>query len=348
MDWRTWLRDRPAVEIGLAIGLGLAVFGCAGANDPENPENDGNPTNRPPAPASGAPLTPAPPAAFVQTAEELERRAEEAEKKIDPLRRDVESDPSNARKQHALGRALYAANFTEQGIVHLERAVELNPSIRTLLDLAASYAGAARLDDAERTYERLLRSSPGFSLALYNLGKLAYRRGEFGEAAGYFSRALEKEPGFLLARLRLGDSLNALGRLQDAYRTYEQALGLEPNTPQEASGYISPGETAQAARTRSPEGVAGVLIGPRRQSTRALIRWVRQRRQGRREGEACEFGECCPRQLHYGRLRGSGVRHLPLRSALRGPHRVRLIPLSVPLDPGSSPGRWLGHLGIRS
>ena len=238
MGWRAWLRDRPAVGIGLAIGLSLAALGCAEANDPEKPENDGNAANHPPAAAAGAQMTPAPPAAFVQTATESERRAEEAEKKIAPLRQEVESDPSNARKQHALGRALYAANFTEQGIVHLKRAAELNPSVRTLLDLAAGYGGAARLDDAERTYKHLLRLSPGFALALYNLGKLAHRRGEFGEAVGYFSRALEKEPSFLLARLRLGDSLNDLGRLQDAYRTYEQALGLEPNTPQEASGYV--------------------------------------------------------------------------------------------------------------
>lgn len=229
---------RPAMGIGLAIGFGLAVFGCAGANDPEKPKNDGKPVNHAAAPNSGARPTPAPPAAFVQTVAELERRTEEVEKKIDPLRRDAEANPSDARKQHALGRALYEANFMEQGIVHLERAVELNPSVRTLLDLAAAYGGAARLDDAERTCKRLLRSSPDFSPALYNLGTLARRRGKFDEAVGYLNLALEKDPKFLLARLRLGDSLNDLGRPQEAYRTYELALKLEPNTPQEASGYV--------------------------------------------------------------------------------------------------------------
>ena len=238
MGLRAWLRDRPTVGIGLAIGFAVALLGCAGANDPEKPENGGKTANHPAGPGSGAPLTPTAPAAPVQTAAELERRAEEAEKKIDPFRREVESDPSNAQKQHALGRALYEANFREQAIVHLERAAELNPSVRTLLDLAVGYSGGARLDDAERTYGRLLELSPGFSIALHNLGALAHRRGEFDEAVGYFNRALEKEPDYLLARLHLGDSLNALGRLQDAYRTYEQALELEARTAQEAKGYI--------------------------------------------------------------------------------------------------------------
>ncbi len=222
----------------MAIVFGLAVLGCAGPDGPEKPENDRSPANHPPGPAFGAPLTAAPPATLVQTVAELEHRAEQAEKKIDPLRREVESDPSNAQKQHTLGRALYEANFKEQAIVHLERAAELNPSVRMLLDLAVGYGGAARLDDAKRAYERLLKLSPGFSIALHNLGVLAHRRGEFDEAVGYFNRAFEKESNYLLARLHLGDSLKASGRLQDAYRTYEQVLGLEPSNSQEASGYV--------------------------------------------------------------------------------------------------------------
>jgi tetratricopeptide (TPR) repeat protein len=238
MGWRVWLRDRPLLKVGLATAFGLAVLGCAGTEGPEKPENDGNPANHLPGPTSGTPSTATPPAALVQTATELEHRAEEAEKKIGPLRREAESDPSNAQKQHALGRALFDANFKEQAIVHLERAAELDPSVRMLLDLAVGYAAGARLDDAEREYERLLKLSPDFSIAFHNLGVLAHRRGEFDAAVGYFNRALEKEPNYLLARLHLGDSLNASGRFQDAYRSYEQVLGLEPSNPQEANGYV--------------------------------------------------------------------------------------------------------------
>ena len=84
----------------------------------------------------------------------------------------------------------------------------------------------------------LLELSPRISIPLYNLGKLARRRGEFDKAVGYFNRALENDPNYLLARLHLGDSLNDSGRLQDAYRNYEQVLGLEPSNPLEASGYV--------------------------------------------------------------------------------------------------------------
>ena len=233
-----WLRDRSTFGIGLAIGVVLAFPGCSGATDPEKPENDVNPAIQRPVPGDDTSLTLVPPQASVQTMEELERLAEAAEKKLDPLRRAAESDPTNAEKQHALGRALYDAHFKEQAVVHLERAAELNPSVRTLLDLALGYSGAARLDDAERATQLLLELAPDFSIALHNLGTLAYRRGEYEEALAYYHRALEKEPGYLLARLHVGDALKASGRLQEAYRNYEQVLELEPNSSQEASGFV--------------------------------------------------------------------------------------------------------------
>ena len=233
-----WLRLRSVLRIGLAIGVGLVLLGCSGTGDPEKPENDGLPASHTPSPGGDAPLGSTPPEASVQTAAELERLAQEAEKKIAPLRHAVEADPANADNQHALGRVLYDANFKEQAIVHLERAAELNPSVRTLLDLAVGYSGGARLEDAERTYTRLLDLSPGFSIALHNLGALAHRRGDFDEALVYFNRALEREPNYLLARLHVADSLKSLDRLQDAYRNYEQVLELEPRNAQEANGYI--------------------------------------------------------------------------------------------------------------
>ncbi len=228
-----WLRDRSVLEIGLAIGIALALLGCSGASDPEKPETEGNPVIPPPGPT----LIPIPPDP-VQTVAVLERLAEDAEKKIVPFRLAAEADPTNAEKQHALGRVLFDANFKEQAIVHLERAAEWNPSVRTLLDLAVGYSGGARYDDAERAYERLLALSPDFSIALHNIGALAHRRGEFDKAVAYFDRALEKEPDYQLARLHRGDSLRDSGRLQDAYRSYEQVLELEPTNSQEASGYI--------------------------------------------------------------------------------------------------------------
>jgi tetratricopeptide (TPR) repeat protein len=233
-----WLRVRLTFGIGLAMGIALAFPGCSGATDPEKPENSGNPAVRQPAPGDDTSLALTDPPANVQSMAELQRLAEEAEKKIAPLRHAAESDPTNAEKQHALGRALYDANFKEQAVVHLERAAEMNPSVRTLLDLALGYSGAARLEDAERTSERLLALSPGFSIALHNLGTLAYRRGEYEKAVTYFNRALESEPDYLLARLHAGDSFKASGRLQEAYRNYEQVLELEPSNSREASGYV--------------------------------------------------------------------------------------------------------------
>jgi tetratricopeptide (TPR) repeat protein len=233
-----WVRLRTGLCMGLLATTGLTSFACSDTGDPEKPDNQGVPAIQASLPAAdGAPAAPPATGSF-QTTEVLSRLAREAENKIAPLRQAVETDPTNAEHQHALGRALFDANFKEQAIVHLERAAELNATERTLLDLAIGYAGGARLDDAERTYLRLLELSPDFSIALHNLGDLARRRGDFEQALTYFNRALENEPDYLLARLHAGDSLKAQDRLQEAYRSYEKVLELEPSNAQEANGYI--------------------------------------------------------------------------------------------------------------
>lgn len=234
MDLRGWLRHRRWVPLGLAVGLGWSVFACGGMDDPEKPENTGTTSDTAPA----DPIAVAPQAIQFQTTTELERRVEEAEKKIDPFRRAVESDPTNPEKLRTLGRALHEANLKEEALPYLERAAELEPSVRNLLDLAIGYSGAARLDDAERTYERLLELSPDFPIAVHNLGMLAHRRGNYEQAITYLNRALELEPKYLLAQLHLADSFKSSDRPKEAYGAYERVLALEPRNPQEAGGYI--------------------------------------------------------------------------------------------------------------
>jgi len=233
MVLRGWLRRRGCVRFGLMLGLGCGLIGCSGTDDPEKPENAG----LSPAAEAGT-VGGSSPAVPIQTLAELERRAAEAAKKIEQLSREVETDPENPEKLQALGRALHEANRREDAIPYLERAAKLEPSVRTLIDLAIGYSGAARLEDSERTYERVLELSPDFPVALHNLGTLAHRRGNYEQAVTYYNRALEGEPKYLLARLHLGDSLNASDRLREAYRAYEQVLELEPGDSQEASGYV--------------------------------------------------------------------------------------------------------------
>ena len=218
--------------------FGFFWFAGARASEQCQRENEGNPAVQPTQFAGDPLVTSNPPAGAIQTVAILERLAEDAEQKIEPFRREAEADPTNAEKQHALGRVLYDANFKEQAIVYLERAAEMNPTVRTLLDLAVGYSGGARYDDAALTYKRLLEMSPNFSIALHNLGALAHRRGDYDESVAYFTRALEKEPDYPLAKLHMGDSLRDSGRLREPYQSYELVLEREPRNAQEAGAYV--------------------------------------------------------------------------------------------------------------
>ena len=157
---------------------------------------------------------------------------------VERVQVEAEIHLAGTQAQHALGRALFEANYKEEALTYLEKAAELEPTTRTLLDLAVAYSGAARLDDAEAAYGRLLKQNPGFPIALHNLGSLAYRRGNHERAIAHFGHALQADPAYLLARLHLGEALEAAGRPREAYRAYEQVLGMEPRNPQEAKGYI--------------------------------------------------------------------------------------------------------------
>jgi len=204
-----------------------ASLACADAPEPEKHENpESSVATQAEEPAAPQPLA------------ELERRAAAAEKKLAPLRKDVAANPADARKHAILGMALIDAHYLEEAVAHYETAAELDPDYRRLLDLGRAYDLAARLEEAVETYETVLALVPDLPSALYNLGKLAHRRGDYEEATGLFQRVLAREPRHMQAQLHLGDSLRSIGQNREAYRTYEKVLAIEPTNARDAGTFV--------------------------------------------------------------------------------------------------------------
>lgn len=142
----------------------------------------------------------------------------------------VERDPGDPAAFRALGIALHGERYHEAAVAPFERAVELDPTPRALLDLALGYSSAARLGDAERTYRRILEIEPGHAVALHNLGNLAYNQGRIDESITLYGRSIAAKPDYLLAHFHRADALRQAGRYEEAYRGYEHVLQLEPRT----------------------------------------------------------------------------------------------------------------------
>jgi tetratricopeptide (TPR) repeat protein len=86
----------------------------------------------------------------------------------------------------------------------------------------------AGLEQAETMFRRVLTTDPGHSRALYYLGIIAGRRGEYKAAEDFFRRALALAPHYADAHYNLGNALQEQDRLEDALGSYRRAVMLEP------------------------------------------------------------------------------------------------------------------------
>jgi tetratricopeptide (TPR) repeat protein len=156
---------------------------------------------------------------------------------LDELRAAVERDPANVAARRALGNALRQAGQHQEAVLHFEQALELDPGPRSLFELGVAYAGASRLDDAERAYRRVLAVMPNDPRTLHNLGNLAVRRDAPDTAIDFYRAAIEADDKYILAYYHLGNLLNTMGNQRAAYGAYLTVLEHRPRNPREARAY---------------------------------------------------------------------------------------------------------------
>jgi tetratricopeptide (TPR) repeat protein len=86
-----------------------------------------------------------------------------------------------------------------------------------------------RLPQAEELYRAVLQRDPDHVQALFNLGLIRVRRGEFENAVELFGKALEQKPDFAEAHNALGIALRMSGREPEALAHYAVALAIRPD-----------------------------------------------------------------------------------------------------------------------
>ena len=117
-------------------------------------------------------------------------------------------------------------------IVLYNQTLELSPDAHIFLnDLGVAYWQQGDFDKAESTWRRVLATDRFYPSALDNLGKLASRRHQYAEAAGFFQRAVENAPSESEPRLHLGETYLAMGLRDAAELQYRAAVALSPLDP---------------------------------------------------------------------------------------------------------------------
>jgi len=84
------------------------------------------------------------------------------------------------------------------------------------------------LDEAERSYRRVIELDAGNAEAHHNLGGVLFKQGRFDEAQKELEHAIELRSHYPEAHYNLGNIARVRGESERAMRCYEQALRIEP------------------------------------------------------------------------------------------------------------------------
>ncbi len=111
---------------------------------------------------------------------------------------------------------------------HLFPSPPLNPLAQAIQKALALHQ-QGQLDEAEKAYQRVLKTYPDQFDALHLLGMLNYQRGKLSEALRLISTAVRIAPRSADAHSNLGLVLIALKRNADALASFDKAVAIEPN-----------------------------------------------------------------------------------------------------------------------
>jgi len=153
----------------------------------------------------------------------------EAQAKIDLHRRTLRKNPRDANAHALLGLALLKALQLEDGVMSLQRALELNPKLRGVHGiLGGALFDLQRYDAAADCYRKALRHHEAADMHQH-LATSLLRLGRAEEAEPSARRAAELAPGDASIQLSLASILLALGRHDDAEVVMRHLATFAPN-----------------------------------------------------------------------------------------------------------------------
>jgi tetratricopeptide (TPR) repeat protein len=90
---------------------------------------------------------------------------------------------------------------------------------------------AGRLDEAEKTFLRVLREGGKAAFVYNNLGIIYQQRGDHPRAIAQFREAVRLQPDYAAPHILLGTSLLATGKIPEATHELERGVKLQPREP---------------------------------------------------------------------------------------------------------------------
>ena len=196
----------------------------------------------------------------------------------------------------------------------LENAQKLEPNLPET-QVALGYYQCFVLRDyasAKATFGRVSKMLPGNSEALFALGRVTRREGQWDQSIGYFEQGLELDPRNLDLLMHAALCYAMLRQFPAALKLYDRALDITPDDPEamtsKASIYQGQGDLQEAAKFLSEK------IGP---TSADISVKVLQFRLERNYGEAVRLLQARLAQFHYDSQFDKGYDQVALAFAQR-------------------------------
>lgn len=140
---------------------------------------------------------------------------------------------AGSQEQFERASALLEVGQTERALLILEKLTQVQPELAgPWVNMGIAYLQLEEESAAIEAFNKALAANQHNCDALNQLGVLARKRGDFGEAEQYYQRCIEAQPSFADAHLNLAILYELyMGRLNEAlvaYNEYQLSL-LEPD-----------------------------------------------------------------------------------------------------------------------
>lgn len=138
-----------------------------------------------------------------------------------------------AGAHYKIGVAYLNENKAQQAFVEFQKAYELNPNDKEVLN-AIGYIYLIYFDDTAKSidfFEKAAKVDPNFSDAFNNLGFAHEKSGRFDAAVSFYKKAVSNllYPTPDKAYIGMGNSYYRLGKYEDAINSFKEAIKRAPN-----------------------------------------------------------------------------------------------------------------------
>ncbi len=181
-------------------------------------------------------------------------------------KRTLAVDDKSVQAFMLLGEVYMAAQNEAKALPFLEKAFEIQPKLtQNGLNLAACLIGLKQYDRAESLLNSIIRETPKFPFAQYNLGLLYEEQGRWEEARKAYAAEVALYPREFQARFNLGKILFRAGDKRGYLDEMREVITI---APKRAEGYLflarglldEPG-SLEEARTLADKGLALAQTG---------------------------------------------------------------------------------------